>query len=302
VDNLRQVSVIFRSEWHRTVRSARVVVLLLLFAMFSLLALLIVGSFANAIDQQAQTALAQGTDPAQVQAMIEQGRTGLLGFLFSSDPSAIAALAQIPVVVLVVFRLTLIFLPLYIALMGFDQLSGEIGPRSIRYLLVRAPRSSIVLGKFLGQATVLVGLVAVIDACILLYARVTHPDFSTPLALLTLLKLWAAAIVFSLAYLGITSFCSALFRSPAVSLVFNVVLLFTFWLIETTGAHAELSAKLVSTSPTALAYLRYLSPSHYSAELLHPAFSHFAPSALAFAGFAMVFLAAAYAVLRERDL
>ena len=302
MDNLRQVSVIFRSEWRRTVRSARVVVLLLLFAMFSLLALLIIGSIANAIDKQMQAQLASGVDPATAQAMLERGRQGLLGFLFSSDPSAIEALARIPVVVLVVFRLTLVFLPLYIALMGFDQLSGEIGPRSIRYLLVRAPRSSIVLGKFLGQAAVLVGLVAVIDSAILIYARLTHPDFPWLLVVLTLIKLWAAAIVFSLAYLGITTFCSALFKSPAVSLVFNVVLLFTFWLLESTGAHADLQAQLTSGSPGAYAYLRYLSPSHYSAELLHPSFKHFAPSVLAFAGFALLFLAAAYAVLRERDL
>jgi ABC-type transport system involved in multi-copper enzyme maturation permease subunit len=303
VDELRQISVIFRSEWRRTVRSARVVVLLLLFAMFSLLALLIVGSIANALDRQVQAQLAAGVDPATAQQMLEQGRQGVLGFFFSKDPSALEALSHIPLVVLIVFRITLFFLPLYIALMGFDQLSGEIGPRSIRYLLVRAPRSAIVLGKFLGQAAVLLGLVLLIDFAILFYARLTHPDFPAALAALTLAKLWIAAIVFSLAYLGITTFCSALFRTPAVSLVFNIVLLFTFWLLESIGASVDvLSSATPDASPSPYSYLRYVSPSHYSTGLLHPSFGHYAPSALAFAGFALVFLAAAYAVMRERDL
>jgi hypothetical protein len=55
-------------------------------------------------------------------------------------------------------------------------------------------------------------------------------------------------------------------------------------------------------SPSAAAFVRYFSPSHYSAGLLHPAASHFAVSGAAYAGFALVFLIAAYAVMRERDL
>src|SRR5258707_878339 len=63
------------------------------------------------------------------------------------------SLAAIPIVLLVVFKLTLRFLPLFIALMGFDQLAGEVGPKSIRYLVVRAKRSSMILGKLLSQVT-----------------------------------------------------------------------------------------------------------------------------------------------------
>jgi ABC-type transport system involved in multi-copper enzyme maturation permease subunit len=233
---------------------------------------------------------------------MDQLRRGTIGFLFSDDTAAIEALAKIPLVVLVVFRLTLVFLPLYIALMGFDQLAGEIGPKSIRYLLVRASRSAILFGKFLGQAAVLVALVGVIDLAIFTYARVTHPDFGIGLALLMLFKLWVAATVFSLAYLALTTLCSALFRSAAVSLVFNVVVLFAFWLMDAIGQSLALAAGHADTTPSPVAIVRYLSPSHYATGLLHPAFSHFAVSGAAFAGFALLFLAAAYAVIRERDL
>jgi ABC-2 type transport system permease protein len=99
--------------------------------------------------------------------------------------------------------------------------------------------------------------------------------------------------VFSLSYIALTTLCSSLFRSPAVSLVFNFIVLFTFWLMDVVGQAA-------GSRP--LGSIRYLSPSYYSADLLHPRLSEFGVSGLAYAGFALLFLGGAYAVLRARDL
>jgi ABC-2 type transport system permease protein len=51
-----------------------------------------------------------------------------------------------------------------------------------------------------------------------------------------------------------------------------------------------------------LTYVRYLSPSHYANNLLHPRLAEFAVSGAAYAAFAVVFLGAALFVLRARDL
>jgi hypothetical protein len=53
---------------------------------------------------------------------------------------------------------------------------------------------------------------------------------------------------------------------------------------------------------TGLEFIRYLSPSYYSADLLHPQLTEFGISGLAYAVFAMVFLGLSYAILRVRDL
>jgi ABC-2 type transport system permease protein len=275
--------VIWSAECRRTVRSARVVALLGLYSMFSLLVLLVVGGITKA-----------GADAAAGVQVAEEMRKGFLGFLVGGDQAMMEALAQVPLVVLVVFKVTLFFLPVYIALMGFDQVSGEVGPRSIRYLTVRARRSSLLLGKFLSQATVLLGLVLIIDLAIFVYAAFTTPDFAPASLALNLLKFWLAAVVFSLAYLALTTFCSGLFRSPALSLIFNIFMLFGFWLVNTVGSFAS--------EGNPLAYVRYLSPSHYANNLLHPRLAEFAVSGAAYAAFAVVFLGAALFVLRARDL
>ena len=295
MDGLKETLVIWSAELRRAVRSGRAVVLLGLYSMFSALVLLVVGWLASqvreAVNKQLETAGAGADASAQVG---EEMRKGVLGFLTSNDSAMMEALAQVPLEVLVVFKITLFFLPAYVVLMGFDQISGEVGPRSMRYLTVRARRSSVLLGKFLSQATLLLGLVLIIDLAIFVYARIANPDFGFADVVLNLLKFWLAAIVFSLAYVSLTTLCSALFRSPAVSLVFNFILLFIFWLMDTVGR--------ASGEDGVLRFLRYLSPSYYAGNLLHPRLAEFAASGAAYAGFATIFLLGAYAVLRARDL
>jgi ABC-type transport system involved in multi-copper enzyme maturation permease subunit len=295
LNGLREIAVIWSAETRRSVRSGRAVVLLGLYSMFSALVLLVVGSAANAIRARVNEKLAEaGADAAASAQMADELKKSFIGFLAKNDAAMMEALSQVPVVVLVVFKVTLFFLPAYVALMGFDQISGEVGPRSIRYLTVRSRRSSLLLGKFLTQASLLLGLVLFIDLAIFIYAKATNPEFTFGAMGLNLLKYWVAAIVFSLAYLALTTFCSAIFRSPAVSLVFNFIILFTFWLMDSVGRAFE--------GEHFVEYLRFLTPSYYSANLLHPAVSQFGLSGLAYAVFAAIFLGGAYAVLRARDL
>ncbi|WP_420821882.1 ABC transporter permease [Pyxidicoccus caerfyrddinensis] len=313
MDGLKETLVIWSAELRRAVRSGRAVVLLGLYSMFSALVLLVVGWLAGqvreAVNKQLETAGAGADASAQVG---EEMRKGVLGFLLSDDSAMMEALSRVPLEVLVVFKITLFFLPAYVALMGFDQLSGEVGPRSMRYLTVRARRSSVLLGKFLSQATLLLGLVLIIDMAIFVYARIANPGFGFADVVINLIKFWLAAIVFSLAYVSLTTLCSSLFRSPAVSLVFNFILLFVFWLMDTIGRAAQTAYSAYQVvdayavgEPSMmpfLRFLRYLSPSYYAGNLLHPKLAEFAASGAAYAGFAMVFLLGAYAVLRARDL
>ncbi|RKG92029.1 ABC transporter permease [Corallococcus terminator] len=287
--------VIWAAELRRAVRSGRALVLLGLYSMFSALVLLVVGFVTRELQGQVNEKLMEaGADSEATARAADEMQQGVLGFLTSNDTAMMQALSQVPIVVLIVFKITLFFLPAYIALMGFDQVSGEVGPRSIRYLTVRARRSSVLLGKFLSQATLLLGLVLVIDLAIFVYARILNPDFAFGVLATNLLKFWGATIVFSLAYVALTTLCSSLFRSPAVSLVFNFILLFVFWLMDSVGR------AVADTSP--VRFVRYLSPSYYSGNLLHPQLAEFAGSGGAYAAFAAIFLVGAYGVLRARDL
>ncbi len=291
MESIREIPIIARAELYRMVRSARAIVLLGLYCFFSVLVLLIVGSLARAFQSSVNRQIGAQANPEAIEQAFAEARRGVLGILVSGDAAILEALKEIPLVVVIVFKVTLLFLPAYVALIGFDQLSGELSTRSIRYLTVRARRSSILFGKFAAQAALLLGLVLLVDLGIFLFAKATSDDFTGAMVATTLLRFWIAAIVFSLAYLSLTSLCSALFRAPALSLVVNFAALFGFWLLDAIGQ-----------PDTALAALRYFSPSHYSANLLHPKLAEFASSAVGYAAFAAAFLALAYLVMRGRDL
>lgn len=302
---MQEIGIVWNAETRRTVRSARVIVLLLLFVMFVGLSLLIVGSIAHAARHNIEEQLAaRGASDEAARESMDVARKQLLGFLFSDDPSMIEALAAVPLVVLFVFKLTLFFLPLYIALMGFDQISAEIAQRSMRFLTVRARRSSVLTGKFLSQATILLALLTLVNLGIFGFARVTNSDFALRDAAITFGKFTLAAIVFSLAYVSLTSLCSTFFRSPAVSLIANIIALFGFWLLNTIGERARLYNLYVTKddSPTALELVRLASPSNYSANLLNPSLRPLAESAGAYLAFTLLFMLLAHLSLRARDV
>ncbi|HYV49157.1 MAG TPA: ABC transporter permease subunit [Myxococcaceae bacterium] len=317
MEPLNEVTVIWGAELWRSIRSAKAIILLALYLMFTAMAVAIQVFIFRSIQTNINEQLAlHGGSMDALQPQIEEVRHGFLGWLLGGDETLIESIAQVPLIVLVTFKITLYFLPIYIAIIGFDQISGEIGPRSIRYLTVRARRSSILWGKYLSQATLLAGLVLVVDVALVLVARWMTPSFQLGVMAGTFLKCWVAATVFSLSYVALSTLCSSLFRSPAVSLVFNILTLFGLWLVNKIGESAAgfmvqeaalaqargEEAPAPSRVATVLSWLQYVSPSHYSDNLLHPHFLKFLGSTAIYAGFAAAFLACGYAVLRRRDL
>jgi len=277
-----------RAELRRTVRSARALLLLLIFGTFTLLAGLVIGAITQGIEQQ--------MDPTQA----IQARSGLLALLVGGNEEALRALSGLPLLVPLVFRLTLVFLPLYVALLGFDQLSSEVGSRSVRYLVVRSRRASIVLGKFAAQALALAALVAVVVGG-LFVAAAFKAEIQEPLGYaVTALRFWTAGMSLALAYLALTTLASAITSSPAGSLFTNLGVLLGFWALYLVGARGEAQRQFTGSSSWTEP-LKWLSPSAYSSGLLGPP-SATLVSMAAYACFAAVFLAAAWAAFRVRDV
>ncbi|MET0404192.1 MAG: ABC transporter permease subunit [Cystobacter sp.] len=263
MNGLNEILVIWSAECQRTLRSTRALALLGLYGLFSLL-IFVVAAFLRSFLQQ----------------MAESGMMTI--------PSE-----GMPLPVVVVFFVNLFFLPLYGALMGFDQVSGEVGPRSIRYLTVRARRSSVLFGKLLAQVTVLLGLVFALDLGLCVYTWLSTPGFGAGDFATYLVRFWVASAVFALAFLSLTSLCSAVTTSAPVSLLLNIsALLFSLALWMTGLAEEEHPIR----------FLRFLSPLKYSLELLDPALSQAVPNMAAYAVFTLLFTGTALTALRTRDL
>jgi ABC-2 type transport system permease protein len=307
LDDIREIAEIWRGEVGRALKGGRVIVLLILFLLFTGLALTIVGFLSHQASAQLQ--LGGAKEDTESVSKVNQQKKQFLSIVFTEDEQLLDALVAMPLVLFVVFKLTMVFTPMFLALMGFDQISGEIGPKSIRYLVVRAKRSSILLGKFLAQATIAAALLGLSTLMMVVVAKLLNDDFALGTATVLLLKLCAVVVVFALPYLALASLCSAVTRQSGVSLVLNMILLFVIWFVAFIGSAYRAPGEEVALGSLAqlkpeswFAYSRYLSVWNFGQDLLHPAFPRFASAGLVHLGFALFFLGLAHLVLRSRDL
>lgn len=310
MEDISEIGAIWRGETRRALRSGRVLVLLILFLLFVGLALTGVGwlnHLANANFEQQMSVT--GADPGQAKAELAASKKKILQAVVTDDEAMLDSLATIPIVLLVVFKLTLRFLPLFIALMGFDQLSGELGPKSIRYLVVRVRRNSIILGKVLSQITLFGILMSICTVMMVLVSRALNSDFAAADVALWTAKLIISSMVLSLAYLSLTALFSAVTKQGGISLVLNVIALFVIWFVALIGGAVRFPGEEAAQGTLAMlkaesawAYLRYASVWQYGDDLLHPHWGRFLTASLVHVGFGLVFLGLAQLALSKRDL
>jgi ABC-2 type transport system permease protein len=276
-----------RTELLRTIRNARVLVLLLLFATCTALAGLMLGLLTRGLD-------AQGPEAAAAFS------AGILGFMVGDDGGAFQRLSELPLLVPLVFRMTLFFLPLFIALLGYDQLSAELSTGSVRYLAVRSRRGSILGGKFVAQALVMGVLLAVVLVGLFVAGAGLRSGLEPVPYAGALVRFWVGGTTFAFAYLALTALASAVTSSPGTSLLLNVGALFLFWLVDAVGGRAALVHSMGGPASWTEG-LRWLSPSAYASGLLgsSPALLI---SAAAYGAFGTAFLAVGWAVFRVRDV
>ncbi|HUM10134.1 MAG TPA: ABC transporter permease subunit [Myxococcaceae bacterium] len=284
---LLETMVVSRTELLRNLRNARVLVLLLLFATSTALIGLVVGLLTRGLDAQGPEAAAAAS-------------AGILGFLAGEDGAAFQRLSELPLLVPLVFRAALFFLPLFIALLGYDQLSAELSTGSIRYLGVRARRGSILAGKFLAQAVVLGVLLALVLVGLFVAGASLRPGLEPLPYAEAAARFWVGGTTFAFGYLALTALSSAVTTGPGSSLLLNVGALFVFWLLDAIGGRAALVHRMGGPASWTEA-LRWLSPSAYASGVLGSS-SALLTSAAAYAVFGTVFLAGAWAAFRVRDL
>ncbi|HZX43243.1 MAG TPA: ABC transporter permease subunit, partial [Myxococcaceae bacterium] len=243
--------------------------------------------------------LTRGLDSQDPQAAAAASAS-ILGFLAGEDGAAFQRLSELPLLVPLVFRAALFFLPLFIALLGYDQLSAEVSTGSIRYLAVRARRGSILAGKFVAQALVLGVLLALVLVGLFVAGAGLRPGLEPLSYAAAAARFWMGGAAFAFGYLALTALSSAVTSGPAGSLLLNVGTLFAFWLLDAVGGRAALVHRMGGPASWTES-LRWLSPSAYASGVLGSS-TALLSSAAAYAIFGAVFLAGAWAAFRVRDL
>jgi ABC-type transport system involved in multi-copper enzyme maturation permease subunit len=205
------------------------------------------------------------------------------------DENIAKYLADCPTTLLGLFEGTLFFLPPIILLIGFDAICGETQHRTLRYLVNRAPRPTIVAGKMLGIWGVVAAMTLLLNVAVWVVALV-QKDGTAAQMLSWGGRLWVLSVVYAGAYVGLTTLLSALFRTPAVALVTGVAVLFAMGILNLTFGFIESTHSLT-----------YLFPSTYEKWLLSPDPGRIAAGCGVLLAWAATCLLGATELVRRRD-
>jgi len=189
--------------------------------------------------------------------------------------------------------LVLIFgLPFMVTMGAFNQLSGDVQSRGLRYQLVHTARANIFFGRFVGVAVInALGMVLLMGTIVLYVGFKIHVYEWTALLGWSLRGLLAIAVI-SLPYIALCSWISASIDSPFASLTVSQLVIGFVPLFSFIGRN--------TWKP--LAYVNYALPWGIQNDLLHPDASRVTVGTLGCLAYTAAFLFLGYRHFKKRDL
>jgi hypothetical protein len=282
---LREVLLTFARELKRTLRSGKGIAGLLLF---------LIGGAGVAI------ILFSALDRAHYWDAERESRAAIrrraLEAMYEGAPrqdEIVRYLLDCPEPILAFYPLTAFFLAMLTMVWGFDAIAGDVQHRTIRYVTLRARRSSLVIGRWL--ALWVSGLVVSLVVSSVLWAGLAAKGlFTTSDVLHYGLRTWVASITLGAWYSALTILASSVFRTPVLSLLTaGGAATLLFFLKHLSGA---------SWAPSWLRAAHDAFPGSWDDRLLGPHPAHWAAGTGVCLLWTTLGIAAACALLSKRDV
>jgi len=222
----RTIAIIARNELIDSVRSRRVVAMVILYLLGAMAATALFISFLHTVETKLMTANGgrdsrpTGTTMAALwqSDSFRNTVTHVLG-----DRQQAQSLLAVPPLALFYGWLALTFTPVLVILLSAPRVAEEVSTGSVRYVMFRAARSHWCVGKFIGQALQVLAalLLSAISAWVVGMCCLTgfQPVATAGAMLLFALKAWIYALPFLGLALGVSQVCT----SPNLALVFGFV-------------------------------------------------------------------------------
>lgn len=203
-------------------------------------------------------------------------------YLLDERPALLSA-----VLIVLVFSL-----PFLVGTGAFNQFSGDVQSRGIRYQLLRTERANLFFGRFLGTAVYTALVLLVLLAVIVLYMGLKLEVYGWGELLLWGFLGFVAAAVVSLPYVALCSWVSAMVDSPLGSLVVAHAII----------GFVPLIAAIGRKTWEPVAHVTHALPWGVQNHLLHPDPLTVLGAVAACVGYTALFLTFGYLVFARRDL
>ncbi|HEX5046809.1 MAG TPA: hypothetical protein VFX89_06770 [Gammaproteobacteria bacterium] len=257
--NARQLGLICRYSIRHSLRSGSALVYLLLAVFFGLM---VANSIIAPFEAQVAKAGLAGMSETEVEeALVGFARPAVEWVIAphrSDDPAKQLAaeertrrwgdylLDERPAVLSAIFLILLFGMPLLIPFGAFNQTAGDIGSRSLRYVLLRTERMNIFLGRLLATAAFTVAVQAVVIATIALYLWLKVGVYAGAAIASWSVRGFLAIAVSGVPYVAVCAWISAARDSAMTSLVVANAVIGGVLLGAAVGAFAWEPARLAA--------------------------------------------------------
>jgi ABC-type transport system involved in multi-copper enzyme maturation permease subunit len=121
--------------------------------------------------------------------------------------------------------LSFLYMPILVVLIASNRIPEEMGSGAVRYIAFRTSRGAWVLGKFLGQVSLLALAVILSGLCAYLVARLRLGKYA-PLEVVWQMSFWAIrAWIYSIPYVGLVMGLSLFTKSASKATIFGILAL-----------------------------------------------------------------------------
>lgn len=245
---LRDIAIIARFEMTRHLRSRHGIVAGLILVGFCGFGSYRLAEFADQI-------AALGRDLGPALSMI----TGLIETLTGLPAVAIGKLLdEHPPVLVALFALVMTLMPFLCLTLAYDQTATDIETRHVRYLLFRADRLSIYLGKSLGALGIIGAAIGVALLVVGTFLGLRSNSLEGVSGVVYLVRIWLTTVAYAIPFVALLGLMSALVGRPRRTLSFTVL----YWIAVSTAAG------LLGFADEGFHKLRYLFPTVGSFNLM----------------------------------
>ncbi len=297
---LRDALVVAGFDLGESLRSRKVIVLVVLYVLGSVGATLIFTEALSSIETElAASLLVARTDTpgSLTQALMESPE--LLGIVrrLVHDADLAAVLVRVPPIALLYGWVALSFAPVFVVMTSSDAIASEVASGSVRYALVRADRAAWALGKLVGQAAMLATGIALGGVAAFVTGWIELASFDATATALYILRYAATAFFFAFAHLGLALGVSQLTRSIPWSRALGLIALATVY-----GGYGWLSRDRVrNAAPGLVDSLRELFPAAHRLDLWRPNAADFLPAVAILVAMGLAFFVGGHLVFARRD-
>jgi ABC-type transport system involved in multi-copper enzyme maturation permease subunit len=227
------------------------------------------------------------------QGAVEVGRKALSWVLSMSPEQEHYLMYEKPVIISALLCVLLLTIPFLTCLGAFNQTSGDIGSKGLRYLLQRTERSNIFIGRFIGSYLFILLIMAILYGVLLIYA-LAKVDIHGKWEMFS----WMAGgylrvTILILPYTALCAWISSAIDSPFGALV--MCLLFVI-LVPIFGMLGKVA------NPKAGEYIGYVMPAGFKYWLMHPSIGMLLAGVAVMLGFSAIFFFLGLRHFEKRDL